>query len=74
VWLGLIRLGYAEAAEQLAARLGATIASEGLREYFNPFTGAGMGATSFAWSSLVMELLDPDPAAGRSHLHQSVAR
>ena len=68
-WLGLRRLGYTEAADQLADRIGATVAGAGLREYYDPRTGAGMGARDFAWSSLVLELLDPDPvAAATSHL------
>ena len=29
----------------------------GLREYYDPRTGAGMGARDFAWSTLVLELL-----------------
>ena len=52
-------------AERLAERLGTTIASQGLREYYHPFTGAGMGATRFGWSSLVLELLEPPQAPGR---------
>jgi hypothetical protein len=72
VWLGLVRLGYPEPAQTLADRLGATVAAHGLREYYNPFTGAGMGAVDFGWSTLVMELLEPDPDAGRSYLDESV--
>jgi hypothetical protein len=68
VWLGLVRLGYEEPADLLAGQLAAAIAREGLREYYNPHTGAGMGATEFAWSSLVMELVQPDAAAARSYL------
>jgi hypothetical protein len=63
VWLGLRRLGYAERADQLAERIAATVQASGLREYYHPYTGRGMGATDFAWSSLVMELLAADPAA-----------
>jgi hypothetical protein len=73
VWLGLVRLGYSEPAQVLAERLGATVAAHGLREYYNPFTGTGMGATDFAWSSLVLELLEPDPGAAHSHLGESMA-
>jgi hypothetical protein len=29
-----------------------------------------MGATDFSWSALVMELVDPDPAACSSHIDQ----
>ena len=68
VWLGLVRLGYREPADVLVGQLVATIAREGLHEYYNPYTGAGMGATEFGWSSLAMELVEPDPAAARSYL------
>ena len=34
---------------------------EGLREYYDPFTGTGMGAHSFAWSALALELLEDEP-------------
>ena len=68
LWLGLVRLGYEEEASQLARRLGNAVASEGLREYYDPYTGTGMGASDFSWSALIMELIDPDPGARRSHL------
>jgi hypothetical protein len=61
LWTGLVRLGYREQADTLAERLLATVAREGLREYYDPFTGAGMGATRFAWSALALDLLDPQP-------------
>ncbi|MGI8715326.1 MAG: MGH1-like glycoside hydrolase domain-containing protein [Solirubrobacteraceae bacterium] len=64
-WLGLVRLGYDHQADELARRLAATIAASGLREYYQPFTGAGMGAHDFAWSTLVLELLEADPDAAR---------
>ena len=55
-WLGLRRLGYAAPASELAARLAGAIAAAGLREYYDPFTGAGMGARDFAWSTLILEM------------------
>jgi hypothetical protein len=61
VWLGLVRLGYREAAGDMADRLGSAVERSGLREYYNPFSGAGMGAVDFGWSTLVLEMLDPDP-------------
>ena len=67
VWLGLVRLGYDEYAGTLADAIIATVARAGLREYYDPYTGKGMGATAFAWSTLVMELLDPDPRAAMSY-------
>ncbi len=68
VWLGLRRLGYLEQAEQMASGLLGAVRSERLREYYDPRDGSGLGATDFAWSALIAELADPDPAAERSHL------
>ena len=68
VWLGLIRLGYDEPAAELVRRLATTIDTSGLREYYDPYTGAGMGAHSFGWSTLIMEMIDPDPRAATSYL------
>jgi glycogen debranching enzyme len=65
-WLGLVRLGYDQAAADLADRIGAAVAAAGLREYYAPCTGAGMGARDFGWSSLVLELLEPDLDAART--------
>jgi hypothetical protein len=69
LWLGLVRLGYERHARELAAAIEATILREGLREYYDPHTGEGLGARDFAWTALAMELAEPDlPAARRSHL------
>jgi hypothetical protein len=68
VWLGLVRLGYEKEAQQLAARLRGVVEREGLREYYNPNTGAGLGAKDFAWTSLAVELADPRRAAEVSPL------
>ncbi len=68
LWLGLVRLGYEREASELGARIQHTVTAAGLREYYDPFTGEGMGARDFSWSSLVMELLDPDPVAHSSHI------
>jgi hypothetical protein len=68
LWLGLVRLGYRSAAEEMAERLGETVLREGLREYYDPYTGEGLGALDFGWTSLVLELADPDGGAERSYL------
>ena len=52
----------------MADRLGAVTRREGLREYYDPRTGEGLGATAFAWTSLILELTDPDPAMTSSYL------
>ena len=67
VWLGLRRLGYQQEAQRLADGLIATVAREGLREYYDPWTGKGMGAKNFAWSALIAELADPRPTNGREN-------
>jgi mannosylglycerate hydrolase MGH1-like protein len=61
VWLGLRRLGYAEEAERLAAGVLGAVGREGLREYYDPRDGKGLGAKDFAWSALAAELADPRP-------------
>ena len=68
LWLGLVRLGYRIEAAELGARIAGAVRAAGLREYYDPYTGEGMGATDFSWSALVMELIDPDPEAASSHL------
>ena len=52
----------------MAARLREAYVREGSREFYEPFTGEGLGANDFGWSTLAAELAAPDPAAPRSHL------
>jgi hypothetical protein len=59
LWLGLRRLGYEEAAARVASGIVGAVEREGLREYYDPRTGAGLGARDFAWSALVADLADP---------------
>lgn len=68
IWLGLRRLGYEREAGRLVDGLRAAVAREGLREYYDPRTGAGLGARDFAWSALVVELTDPEPTGGDGSL------
>jgi hypothetical protein len=68
ILLGLRRLGYDDLAARIARGLIGAVEREGLREYYDPRTGAGLGARDFAWSALVAELADPDPDAARSYL------
>jgi hypothetical protein len=60
VWLGMRRLGYKAEARHLADGLIGAVAREGLREYYDPRTGKGLGAVDFAWSALIAELAQPD--------------
>jgi hypothetical protein len=59
VSLGLRRLGLEREAAQMAGRAVATVAAEGLREYYDSSSGRGMGAEGFGWSSLVLEMAEP---------------
>jgi glycogen debranching enzyme len=68
LWIGLVRLGYDGAARHMASVLADAVLRAGLREYYNPLTGEGLGATDFAWTSLVVEMADPVPEAASSYL------
>jgi hypothetical protein len=68
LWLGLIRLGYEDHAATLSTRVGGAVAAAGLREYYDPYSGEGLGAVDFGWSTLVLEMLEPDPHAASSYL------
>jgi hypothetical protein len=70
VWLGLVRLGYREQAAQIEQSIARTVLAEGLREYYDPYSGRGMGAVNFAWSALAIELSEPDPRAARSYMER----
>jgi hypothetical protein len=63
VWRGMVRLGYEQEAAALARGITETVAREGLREYYDPHNGRGMGAEAFGWSALALELLDPSNAS-----------
>ena len=62
-WRGLVRLGYQEQAATLARAITTAVSREGLREFYDPHDGRGMGAEDFAWSALALELEDPDNAS-----------
>lgn len=62
VWLGLRRLGYDEQATRMEEVLCATYAREGSREFYEPYTGEGLGAKEFGWSALIAELADANPS------------
>jgi hypothetical protein len=69
VWIGVRRLGYETEAARLAAGLFGAVEREGLREYYDPRDGSGLGADDFAWSALIAELAEPDPGAAGSYLY-----
>jgi hypothetical protein len=68
IWMGLLRHGYDTEAMEMAKRLSAAIAEQRLREFYEPYSGEGLGAKEFGWSSLIAELAVPDPTASQSYL------
>jgi glycogen debranching enzyme len=59
-WLlvpALRELGYDAQAEHVTTSLARAVACEGLREYYDPLTGRGLGARGFGWSALVADLV-----------------
>ena len=63
VSLGLRRLGRDDLVEDMTRRLVPVMLREGLREYYESRSGRGMGAHDFGWSSLVWEMVEPDPSS-----------
>ena len=57
LWLGMRRLGYRQEAERMASGLIGAVEREGLREYYDPRNGKGLGAEDFAWSALIAEFV-----------------
>jgi len=53
----LRELGYAAAADHVVDSLMRAVRRSGLREYYDPLTGDGLGARRFAVSALVLDLL-----------------
>ncbi|HEV3228077.1 MAG TPA: hypothetical protein VGY97_01285 [Solirubrobacteraceae bacterium] len=50
-------LGYEREASRVVASLAAAVERHGFREYYNPITGAGLGARQFSFSTLLVDLL-----------------
>lgn len=54
---GLRAHGYRDIATELAKRTVQMVGRGGIREFFNPYTGAGYGAIDFGWTGLVLDLI-----------------
>jgi Mannosylglycerate hydrolase MGH1-like glycoside hydrolase domain len=66
LWRALVRLGYSDEADEMTDRLRRAVASSGLREYYDPYTGRGMGAENFSWSALIAQMTWSRDATARS--------
>jgi hypothetical protein len=55
---GLIRHGRIDLARHIAAQSIELVRLSGVREYYNPSTGAGWGAPDFSWSTVLLDLVE----------------
>jgi len=53
---GLLRYGYREDAERVYRSSLHLLKQSGLREYYDPLTGKGHGASGFTWGGLVLDM------------------
>ena len=56
LWRGLRRHGFQALASRLAEQTAAMVARAGLREFYHPHTGQGLGGRGFLWSGLVLDM------------------
>lgn len=57
LYQGFKSYGFKEEAKELLESALKLVEQEGFREYYNPYTGAGLGARNFSWSTLVLDML-----------------
>jgi hypothetical protein len=57
LYWGLRQHDFADVARELARRTVAMQAKSGMREFYDPLTADGQGATSFGWSTLVLDMI-----------------
>lgn len=53
---GLIEHGYNDLAQEISKRSTDLVLASGFREYYDPYTGEGLGATNFLWPGLVIDM------------------
>jgi len=57
LYWGLRAHGFADVASEIARRTIAMQARGGIREFYDPFSAKGYGATDFGWSCLSLDLI-----------------
>lgn len=70
LWLlapALRRFGYGAEADRVISSCVELVERHGFREYYNPLNGEGLAARRFGWSTLLIDLLPPAPAAVAEH-------
>jgi len=57
-WLGLLEYGYEKEAEVIQQGVFELVQRHGVREYYDPFTGKGLGGKNFSWTAaLVIDMI-----------------
>jgi len=58
IYLGLLKYGQIDAAERIKQGILELVSNHGFREYYDAYTGEGLGGKSFSWTaSLVMDMI-----------------
>jgi hypothetical protein len=58
IYFGLLKHGYYDIAQNIKQGILDLVSKSGFREYYNPFTGEGLGGKSFSWTAaLVIDLI-----------------
>lgn len=57
IFRGLLDYGYTDEAMLVLESTAALLEKSGFREYYNPHTGAGLGAQDFTWGTLVVDMI-----------------
>lgn len=61
IYRGLIDGGFIDIATRILESSAALLEQSGFREYFDPMTGAGLGAQEFTWGSLIVDMMEYAP-------------
>ena len=48
--------GYPELADTIVAKTHEAVELSGFREYYQPYTGEGLGARDFGWTTLILDM------------------
>ena len=54
IWQGLLKYGHSDKAESMKNGMFELAQNHGFREYFNPFTGEGLGGKNFSWTAALI--------------------
>jgi glycogen debranching enzyme len=54
IYYGLLEYGYRKRAQQIRQGMFELAHNHGIREYYDPFTGQGLGGKDFSWTAALM--------------------